>query len=128
MGATTSYGGKPKGTLVANAGDGWVLIDADTADPTKSGLEIQEVYLHCDCFWSDPNRCGEIRVRYTRENGDHTAYQDYTVAPGKEDFLISHNHSEKGQAGQGGRWWVWIGGGLAKIVITTRYSKTGTAY
>jgi hypothetical protein len=86
------------------------------------------MYLHCDCVWGNPGACGTIRVRYTRENGDHTAYQDFTVAPGQDDFLITHAHHEKGQAGQGGRWWVKVGGGLARVNITTRYVKTQTAY
>lgn len=151
MGATTSYGGKPDGVLQVAAGN-WVRVDADTADPAKSGAEAQEAYLHCDCVWREPDTAvwsllassflapvlnklkwlftpaGEIRVRYTRESGNHTAYQDFTVASRKTDFLITHNHHEKGQAGQGGRWWIKVGGGLSRVDITTRYSKNQTAY
>ena len=152
MGAITSFGGKPAGAFHAPADGKWYRVDIDVDDPTKSGLEIQEVYLHCDCTWKEPDSAlwnalaatplaplldklkwwltpaGEIRVRYTRESGDHTAYQDFTVASRKQDFLITHNHSERGQAEQGGRWWVQVKGGLAAINITTRYAKTGTAY
>jgi hypothetical protein len=128
MAYTSSYGGKPSGTLTVPSDGEWHRLDADTADPTHSGAEAQEVYLHCDCVWDGSNRCGVIRVRYTRESGDHTAYQDFTVAPGMPDFLITHNHHERGQAGQGGRWWVEVKGGLSRVNITTRYSKNQTAY
>jgi hypothetical protein len=128
MGYTTSYGGKPSGVLgVPNDGD-WHRVDADTDDPTHSGAEVQEIYLHCDCQWADPNRCGVLRLRYTRESGDHTGYSDICVAPGAEDWLVTRSHHERGQAGQGGRWWIKVGGGLAKVTITTRYSKNQTAY
>lgn len=128
MAYTTSYGGKPAGVATVPADGDWHRLDIDTDDPTHSGLEVQEMYAHCDLTWADPNRCGNIRVKYVRESGDATAYQDFTVVPGRADFLISHNHSERGQAHQGGRWWMQVSEGLAKVTVTTRYAKTGTAY
>lgn len=152
MGSVTAFGGKPKNDQVIPGDGKWYLLDMDVADPAKSGLEIQEMYVHLDCAWREPDGAiwglvaasflapvmnklkwlftpaGEVRVRYTRESGDHTAYQDFTVASRKKDFLISHNHSEKGQAGQGGRWWIQVEGGLAGVTATTRYSKNGVAF
>jgi hypothetical protein len=121
------YSGKPTGVLKVPAGAGWVMLDADVPDPTSSALEFQNAYLHCDCEWADRARCGEIRVKYVREGGDATAYQDYTVAPGKEDFLITALHFEKGERGRGGRWHIDVGGGLSGVTITTRYDKLATA-
>jgi hypothetical protein len=120
------YSGKPSGVLTVPAGD-YVRLDADVPDPTGSALEFQNAYLHADCVWADPSRCGTIRVKYVREGGDDTGYQDYTVAPGAEDFLITATHWEKGQRGVGGRWWVKCGGGLSAIKVTTRYVKLATA-
>lgn len=128
MGAETNYGGKPGGSVRVPADGKWHRLDIDVADPRHSGLEIQEMYVHCDLAWADPSRCGIIRVKYVRENNDATAYQDFCVAPGAEDWLISHNHSEHGIAGQGGRWWVRLGGGLSGVSVTTRYAKDGVAY
>jgi hypothetical protein len=121
------YSGKPAGVLKVPAGAGWVMLDADVPDPNSSSLEFQNAYLHCDCEWANPAQCGEIRVKYVREGGDATAYQDYTVAPGKEDFLITALHFEKGERGRGGRWHIDVGGGLSGVTITTRYDKLATA-
>lgn len=146
----TEYSGKPAGVLVVPNAGGWVRLDADIPDPAGSGLEIQEMYLNCRCIW----RCacgvetadlakhvaathpeqpfwwivtppGRIRVRYEREGGDDTAYQDFTVGAGEPRFLITHNHSEAGRRGIGGRWWIDVAGGLARIEISTRYDKAG---
>jgi hypothetical protein len=116
------YSGKPAGTLRIPAGT-WVRVDADVPDPAISGTELQNLYAHADCVWADPSRAGVIRVKYVRENGDATAYQDYTVAPGAEDFLLTAVHFEAGRRGQGGRWWVKCYGGLGAVVVTTRYVK-----
>jgi hypothetical protein len=120
------YSGKPSGTLHVPAG-AWKMVDADVPDPSVSALEFQNLYAHCDCRWANPGVCGWIRVKYVRENGDATAYQEYTVSPGREDFLITALHFEKGQRGQGGRWHVQCGGGLSAIDVTTRYVKLATA-
>jgi len=124
--AWTEYSGKPSGTLVVNAGDGYVLLDAATPDPPEDGLELHMSYWHCDLTWDSGDEAGDIRLKYVRDNGDETALQDYTVRRGKEDFLITHGgHWEDGEKGEGGRWWINVGAGISKATITTRYQKAG---
>jgi hypothetical protein len=119
------YSGKPSSILHIPAGD-YVRIDADVPDPTVGALEFQNLYANCGLRWRDDNM-GWIQVKYVRENGDATAYQTYTVARSLSAFLITAVHFEQGERGQGGRWWVKCGGGLAGIDITTRYVKLATA-
>lgn len=119
----TDYSGKPSGELVIAASAGYVQLDADTEDPPFSGLEFHMLYAHCDLSWDSGSALGEIRVKYVREGGDATAYQDYTVARGHEDFLITAQHWEAGEKGIGGRWYINVGGGITTARITTRYQK-----
>jgi hypothetical protein len=119
------YSGKPSGTLHVPAG-GYVRIDADVPDPRASALEFQNLYANCELRWKD-NTDGWIQVKYVRENGDATAYQTYSVVRSLSSFLITAIHFEQGRAGQGGRWHLKCGGGLAAVDVTTRYVKLGTA-
>lgn len=122
------YSGKPSGTLIVKAGD-YVRVDVDVADPPRSGAaELHMLYANCVLAWKSGESQGVIRVRYTREDGDDTGYQDYLVtrdgvigSPGS--FLLTAQHFELGQAGMGGRWWIRCGGGLSAITLTTRYAK-----
>lgn len=122
----TNYSGKPGGTLKVNADDGYVRLDADTADPPFSGLEHHMLYVHCDLEWDSGTTLGDIRVKYEREGGDATGYQDYTVRRGREDFLITAMHWEAGESGIGGQWMINVGGGITRATITTRYQKAGS--
>jgi hypothetical protein len=119
------YSGKPSGVLHVPAGD-YKRIDADVPDPSVGALEFQSLYANCALHWRDGTD-GWIQVKYVRENGDSTAYQTYSVTRSLSNFLITANHFEKGAAGQGGRWGVKCGGGLASLDIDTRYVKLATA-
>lgn len=125
----SSYSGKPDGTIVIPNGD-YVRLDVNTDDPPIAGLEWHLLYANCVLRWN-PNaaeQVGVIRVKYVREGGDATAFQDFTVtgyAIGNPDsFLITHMHMENGEAGIGGRWWVRCAGALESIEVGTRYCKT----
>jgi len=123
--AWDEYSGKPSGTLTVKASDGYVALDAVTPKAPADGLEFHMAYLHCDLTWSGTGD-GDIRLKYVRDGGDATAYQDYTVRNGKEDFLITHGqHWEAGEQGVGGKWYINVGAGISKVVITTRYAKIG---
>jgi hypothetical protein len=87
------------------------------------------LYANCTLSWKSGEDDGVIRVKYVREDGDDTGYQDYIVtrdgvlgSPGS--FLLTAQHFELGQAGLGGRWWIRCGSGLSSITLTTRYAKT----
>lgn len=122
----TDYSGKPSGELVIAADAGYVKLDADTADPPFSGLEFHMLYAHIDLEWNSGSNLGEIRVKYVREGGDATAYQDYTVPRGKDDFLITAQHWEAGEKGIGGQWYINVGGGIARGRVGTRYQKAAS--
>jgi hypothetical protein len=122
------YSGKPSGSLVVKAGD-YVRVDVDVADPPRTGAaELHMLYVNSTLAWKAGETQGVIRVKYTREDGDETGYQDYVVtkdgvigSPGS--FLLTSMHFEAGEAGMGGRWWIRCGGGLSAITLTTRYCK-----
>lgn len=120
-----TYSGKPAGTLTVADDAGYVLVDADTPDPGVDGLEWHMLYANCDITWDSGSQDGWIRVKYVREGGDATAYQDYSVVRGLSDFLLTAQHWEAGQAGVGGRWYVNVGGGISKVSVATRYVKGG---
>ena len=122
----THYSGKPGGTLAVGRDSGYVQVDADTDDPPFDGLEFHYLYINADLEWDSGTTLGEIRVRYVREGGDSTAHQDYTVARGRSDFLITALHFEAGEKGIGGRWQVNVGGGITRATLTTRYQKAAS--
>lgn len=120
------YSGKPAGSIKVKDSDGWVKLDCYTADPPLGGLELHMLYANCVLTWDSSSglRVGTIRVKYVRENGDATAYQDYTVTSKSADFLITAQHFETGEKGQGGRWWISCSGDLYSLTVGTRYVKS----
>ena len=119
------YSGKPGGTLTVADDAGYVAIDATVAAAPVAGLEWHMLYANCDLTWDSGSQDGWIRVKYVRDGGDATAYQDYSVARGMSDFLITAQHWEAGEAGVGGHWEMNAGGGIAKVSVGTRYVKSG---
>lgn len=153
MGYETNYGGKPDGTITIHNDGNWYRLDADTKDPAHTGAEVQEMYGNFKCYWQEPDAgvwnllmrvpvvapladrlrwvftpAGVIRVKYVRENGDETAYDDICVPSRRNRWLATRAHHEKGQAGQGGRWWLKVEGGINYVVVGTRYSKNQVAF
>lgn len=118
------YSGKPGGTLTIQGSADYVKVDASAADAPGDGLEFHMLYANLDLTWSGSGD-GTIRVKYVREGGDATGYQDYTVANGRSDFLIQPIHWEAGEKGVGGDWYINVGGGISKAVVGTRYVKAG---
>lgn len=118
------YSGKPTGRLMITAEAGYVPVDATVKPAPGDGLEFHMLYINLDLTWNG-SKDGTIRVKYVRDGGDATAYQDYTAANGKGDFLITAQHWESGQKGIGGRWYVDVGGGISRAVGGTRYVKSG---
>jgi hypothetical protein len=61
-------------------------------------------------------------VRLRRADDDFTGYQDFTVAPGQTELLITHTYFEQGD---GTRTWVDLKcvDGLQSAKVGTRYVK-----
>jgi hypothetical protein len=136
----TDYSGKPAGELVVANSAGYVAADFATDDPPSGGLEFHLLYANCSLRWSTGNGgAGTIRVKYVREDGDATAYQDYTVTQygalddeqeadpdhPADSFLITAQHWESGQKGVGGRWHIRCDGDIDHMRVGTRYAKIG---
>jgi hypothetical protein len=127
----SSYSGKPDGTLTISNAQDYEPLDFVTADPPSSGLEHHLTYINCEITWADPNATdgmGIIRVKYHRDDGDDTAYQDYCVPKGAaigspDAFLITASHWEQGEKGLGGRWHLRCEGDIASVKLGTRYAK-----
>lgn len=118
-----AYSGKPSGTLTVKASDGYKNVDVKVKAAPVSGNEEHMLYINVSPTWTG-SKPGEIRVRYVRDGGDATAYQDYHVNNGETSFLITAMHFEDGQRGVGGQWQVNVGGGISSVSIGTRYCKT----
>jgi hypothetical protein len=118
------YSGKPSGSLALPKGK-YTTVDVDTPDPVKDGLEFKLIYVNLAIQWSGVG-VGNIRVKFTREGGDDTAYQDYAVNSQQDSFLITHMHMEMGEEGVGGRWKIKPTGDMKSVTATTRYSKYAT--
>ena len=123
----SDYSGKPSGTLTIKNSQDYVCMDFVTADPPSSGLELHLLYANCEITWGD-DPMGMIRVKYVRDDGDATAYQDYAVPKGAaigspDTFLLTATHWESGEKGKGGRWYLRCEGGISSVKIGTRYSK-----
>jgi len=127
----SDYSGKPSGTLTITNAQDYEPVDFCTADPPSSGLEFHLIYANCTLTWTDPNASdgmGIIRVKYVREDGDDTAYQDYCIPQGEaigspDAFLLTATHWEGGEKGLGGRWHIRCEGDISKISVSTRYAK-----
>jgi N-acetylmuramoyl-L-alanine amidase len=128
----SDYSGKPSGTFRVTNGQDYEPVDFETADPPSAGLEFHLIYANCELEWSTAaDGLGVIRLKYVRENGDATAYQDYTCAQGAsigspDTFLLTATHWEAGESGLGGRWHIRAEGDLAAITLGTRYAKIAT--
>jgi Peptidase family M23 len=126
----TDYSGKPSGTLTISNAQDYVSMDFVTEDPPSSGLEFHLLYANCELTWSGSDPAGIIRVKYRRDDGDDTAYQDYAVPKGAalgspDTFLLTATHWESGEKGLGGRWYMRCEGGISSMKIGTRYAKIG---
>jgi hypothetical protein len=121
------YSGKSEDTKSIPIGE-YTWVTKDTDDPAASGLEFKLVYLNCKLTWRKDG-FANIRVKFIREDGDSTAYQDYLVHSSQSEFLLTHNHMEAGEAGQGGKWYIKFtspDGSLASAAVGTRYNKYAT--
>lgn len=121
------YSGKGEGVKELPLG-AYEWVTPDTPDPAASGLEFKLLYLNVKLRWA---RAGfaNIRVKFIREGGDDTAYQDYLVHSSQSEFLLTHSHMEAGQKGVGGKWYIKItgdGDALASAAVDTRYNKYAT--
>lgn len=131
MSVWTDYSGKPSGELTITNAQDYEPLDVVTDDPPCDGMEFHLLYVNCSLRWSkSPGGMGIIRVKYVRDDGDDTAYQDYAVpqhAPvGDPDaFLITATHWESGQKGAGGRWHIRCEGDIDHMKLGTRYAKIG---
>jgi hypothetical protein len=126
----TDHSGKPPGTLTISNAQDYVSMDFVTADPPSSGLELHLLYANCELTWSGTETMGLIRVKYRRDDGDDTAYQDYAVPKGAaigspDTFLLTATHWEAGEKGLGGRWYLRCEGGISSVKLGTRYAKIG---
>jgi hypothetical protein len=130
------YSGKPSGTLHLPEGVEKTL-DARIPATHVNGREDRMVYLNVDVQWkitsrTDPayyHQVANLRVEWDRDpfhgdGVDETAFQDYTISPIKDEFLITHLHWEQGQAGRNGKWRMRLDSPFATgAVIGTRYAK-----
>lgn len=130
MGLFYRYSGKPKGILTIDDADGYVRLDIDTEPdpPTGGDLEFKYLYANCELVWDEGATAGVIRVKFRREDGDETAFQDFTVIKGvsigePDTFLVNAMHMELSEKNKGGRWYMRADGGLKAIKIGTRYCK-----
>lgn len=124
----TDYTGKPDDTLVVSDADGYTPLDVKTKKPPFSGVELHMMYANCSLEWDPSGDDGIIRVKYVRDDGDETAFQDYAVPKGRaigspDTFLITAQHFELGEKGKGGRWSIRCDGAIKKMRIGTRYAK-----
>jgi hypothetical protein len=124
----SDYSGKPSGTLTISNAQDYVSMDFKTDAPPSSGLEFHLLYVNCELVWASGADMGIIRVKYRRDDGDDTAYQDYCVPAGEaigspDTFLLTATHWEDGEKGKGGRWYLRAEGDLASVKLGTRYAK-----
>jgi len=124
----TSYSGKPSGTLTISNAQDYVSLDFVADDPPTSGLEFHLLYVNCELTWSGSDTMGILRVKYRRDDGDETAFQDYAVPKGAalgspDTFLLTATHWESGEKGKGGRWYLRCEGGIGSVKLGTRYCK-----
>lgn len=121
-----NYSGKPSGTLTV--GRDYKRLDVQNWDPPNSSsgdLEHVLVYLNCSGFVFDGNAPGRIRIRLNRLDGDYTGYQDFLVAPGVPELLITHTYFEKGD-GTSTAVDLKCLDGLRSMTVGTRYVKRAT--
>lgn len=123
-----NYSGKPSHPLIVTRGH-YQPLDVHTAAPPRAGIELHMLYANCRITWDAASgnrpRYGRIRVKYVRDDGDATGYQDWQVidGPGTDIFLVQPMHWEQGESGKGGRWHIRCEGDIARLDVTTRYAK-----
>lgn len=117
------YTGKPtkNQTLSTN----YTKVTDGHYTPTRDGILFSDLYLHVDYKLKPGVATGKIRVRIVRDKkvDDPSAYQDYVVAAGDPDFLLTHVWFEKCEKGVPLIWEVKVDDGFASAVATTRYTK-----
>lgn len=118
------YSGKPKGTLAIPKGK-YVTLDFDTPDPKVQGLELMKVYVNLAIVWPAGAKGGTVRVKFTRDGGDDTAYADFTVMPWQTEFLVGHTWMKISDANKGGRWKIKVTGDMTSVKAGTRYCAWG---
>lgn len=128
MGYWSDYSGKPSGTLTISNAQDYEPVDFVTSDPPSSGLEFHLLYANCEIAWASNPHMGIVRVKYVRDDGDDTAYQDYAIPAGEaigspDAFLLTATHWESGEKGLGGRWHMRCEGDINSIKVGTRYAK-----
>lgn len=117
------YLGKPDGTLTV--GGSYTDLDASRWDPPGGGWEHTLVYLNVTPTFKTGKTRGALRVRLMRSNGDTTMYHDHVIdrdALASGSQLITQAYWELGD-GSASRIQLKCIGGLAKVVIDTRYTK-----
>lgn len=127
------YSGKPHGSITLAIGRK-EKVDFHIDPPPADGAEDRLVYLNVDVKWkitsrSNPayyHQVANLRVDWQRlhdPDGD-TAYQDFTISPIKDQFLITHLHWEHGRQGIGGYWEMELDSPHATgATVGTRYGK-----
>jgi hypothetical protein len=104
----------------------WTNIDMQTDRSTLNGLNFNKMYCNVEpIFRAGSAGFGTIRVRFVRESGDSTAYQDFQI---RRDSLISGRFLMQPQHfGQGnrtrGRWQIRCTGDITELRIRTRFVK-----
>jgi len=119
------YSGKPGKPQALPKGTYVKLDSLDTPDPTFSGLEFKMLYLNISLEWPTAGGVGNARVKYVREGGDATAYQDFALNASQDSFLLTHMHMETGEKDKGGIWWVKLTGDMkdTSVIAESAYSK-----
>lgn len=127
------YSGKPAGRVDLPEGR-LVRMDMRIPAPHAQASEDRLVYLNVRVLWKITDRkhpdyyrqIANLRIDWQRLNdpdGD-TAFQDFTITPIKNEFLITHLHWEHGEVGIGGYWEAQLDSPHATGArVTTRYSK-----
>ena len=125
--AWTSFSGKRTAELRIPADGRWHRLDVETDPDPADGLVWHMLYAHAVPQWKRGRRAGSLLVRYMRHNDPDgaTAYHCYpaTRGMGVSWLPVQPTHFEVGRKGVGGHWEVRVKGGLAAVVITTRYAK-----
>lgn len=128
MGVEYFYGGKPSGKQTVKRK--YVTVDRSRWNPLRKGLELALVYLNiAEATFQDGKSSGTLRIRAVREkDNDKTSYHDYIVHKGMgTPQLITHTYFESGDGGPT-HYEVKCMGGLASVVLDTRYRKGAVIY
>jgi hypothetical protein len=117
------YLGKPSGTLTV--GGSYTDLDGSRWDPTRAGWEHTLIYLNCTPTFKTGKTRGALRVRLLRADSDTTMYHDHVITADSLSSgaqLITQVYWEMGDK-TASRVQLKCIGGLAKVVVGTRYTK-----